>query len=748
MKQKLSRHAPALLLVVFALLATLYSVVVPAFEAPDEIWHMAFVQHVAAGKGLPIASANTQELWRQQGTQAPLYYLGAAALTFWIDQGDFPALYARSNPHAQIGVPETESNRNYQVHYESDGWRGALLALQITRLWSVALGVLTIWSIYRTLLTMFSRRLALFGAAAVAFLPQFLFLSGAASNDNATTAFAALTLWRVVALIKPREDGREPPLRDFAFLGAAAGLALGSKLSAGPVVIPVALAVALVAWRARSWKLFLSGAVVASLPALLIGGWWFIRNWILYRDALAWNMWQANILRRIVPAGWDVIASELVSLERSFWGLFGWLNVPYPGWVYVAFRAGEVFLLIGLILAVVLVLRRRKPDWRWAAAGLILLWAALLTVSWLRFMREVPAAQGRYFFPALTAFGLLVALAHRGWMAVIGSRRWARFALAAPTVGLALLAAATPFWIIAPAYAAPDPRVALAAQLTPVTVRFGDEMQIVGVAAQQGAVEPGAVAEVTVAWQTVRQPVSDYSVFVHLVNDAGMIIAQTDTMPGRGNAPLTQWREGETRVETYRVRVPATAYAPDAGHWVVGLYQAREGLRLPALMPEPRGDMRIEDNGLALGRVEIARAEGAMPNAVGIALTDNITLEGYEFSARLLRPGEPLTVTLYWQARGPVSRSYTSFAHLLDRDFNTRGGHDAVPQPSTDAWPVGELIVDTHTFAVAADAPVGFYQVEVGLYSTPEMARLPLVVGRGAEGADRVLLGPLRVSAP
>ncbi|MCU0510681.1 MAG: hypothetical protein MUC34_20390, partial [Anaerolineae bacterium] len=66
------------------MLATIYSIVVPPFEAPDEIWHMAFVQHVAAGKGLPIATPNTQELWRQQGTQAPLYYLGAAALTFWI----------------------------------------------------------------------------------------------------------------------------------------------------------------------------------------------------------------------------------------------------------------------------------------------------------------------------------------------------------------------------------------------------------------------------------------------------------------------------------------------------------------------------------------------------------------------------------------------------------------------------------------------------------------------------------------
>jgi hypothetical protein len=50
-----------------------------------------------------------------------------------------------------------------------------------------------------------------------------------------------------------------------------------------------------------------------------------------------------------------------------------------------------------------------------------------------------------------------------------------------------------------------------------------------------------------------------------------------------------------------------------------------------------------------------------------------------------------------------------------------------------------------HTFTVAPDAPVGLYQVEVSLYTQPDLNRLALVQSAGAEGADRVLLGPLRV---
>ena len=91
------------LLGVFVLVASLYSIVVPPFETPDEIWHYAFIHHLASGEGLPISEANTQAMWRQQGVQAPGYYLLVAGLTAWVDQSNFPQLYARANPHRAIG---------------------------------------------------------------------------------------------------------------------------------------------------------------------------------------------------------------------------------------------------------------------------------------------------------------------------------------------------------------------------------------------------------------------------------------------------------------------------------------------------------------------------------------------------------------------------------------------------------------------------------------------------------------------
>ncbi|MCB0112537.1 MAG: glycosyltransferase family 39 protein, partial [Caldilineaceae bacterium] len=185
---RMRHHAIRLLLVLFILLTTTYTILTPPFETPDEIWHFAFVQHVATGQGLPVSAPNTQALWRQQGVQAPGYYLAAAALTAWIDQSDFPEIYARANPHRAIGQPDAPGNRNYLIHYpDAEGWpwRGSILALHVARFFSVVLGAVTIYAVYRTISLLLGGSAALLGAAFVAFIPQFVFISAAASNDNA-----------------------------------------------------------------------------------------------------------------------------------------------------------------------------------------------------------------------------------------------------------------------------------------------------------------------------------------------------------------------------------------------------------------------------------------------------------------------------------------------------------------------------------------------------------------------------------
>ncbi len=283
--------------------------------------------------------------------------------------------------------------------------------------------------------------------------------------------------------------------------------------------------------------------------------------------------------------------------------------------------------------------------------------------------------------------------------------------------------------------------------ISPVRAELGNQFAILGVSAEPAQLMPGGTADVTVVWQALAPMRDDYSVFVHLVDEEGLTIAQTDTMPGGGQRPTSQWSAGETRVERYTVTIPAAAYTPDRGRWAVGLYDHKTGQRLPVrlISADPALDVQADPDSLRFGAAEVAARTGEVPNRIMADFADNVTLAGYRFSSRSIRAGAPFTVTLYWQARGPVTGDYTTFAHLLDAGFNTYGGHDGIPQPPTNAWQPGRIVTDTHTFTVSPGAAPGSYQIEASLYTRPDFDRLGLAQAPGAEGADRLLLGPVRV---
>ena len=756
------------LLAAFVFLAALFSIVVPPFEAPDEIWHHAFVQHLVTRRALPVAEPDTQALWRQQGTQAPGYYVGAALLTALIDQSDFPEIFARANPHRAIGEPGAAINRNYLIHHrqtERFPWRRSILALHVARLFSVFLGALTVYAVYRTLRLLLAPEDALLGAAFAAFLPQFVFISSSVSNDNAVNATAALVLWQLTALLV---EGGRPNRTRLLKLGALLGLTLLSKLSGLGLVGVAGLAILWLAWRSRSLRSVFDAALWTAVPALLIAGWWYLRNWRLYGDPLAWEMWEANILLRVIPAGPAQILSELGGLERSFWGLFGWLNLPYPVWLYLALRVIAMVVAVGL-LAYAARYARRVRQASLLPHAFLLLWLLVLTISWLRFMRVAPAAQGRYFFAALPVLGLLWALGWAGWGRF--GRRIGQYAACA----LGLLTLLTPFALIYPAYKPqpmPFPGLADSALPSRHLAAFGEgypQIELMRVAAtfdssqghadganrQVSAVLPGDEVQVDLVFWANTALFDDWSLFIHLVDGTGLIVAQLDTMPGGGLRPTSGWRHGGFLFDNYTVLIPETAYTPNRASWHVGFYDHRSGGRLPQVdggYNYTFGDVMICPSGSAIsdcqagGQADVSQDDGrAIPIPLHVQFADNVTLAGYRFSNRLPVPGEELTVRLYWTAAGQVSGSYTIFAHLLTDSFEMFGGADLKPNPPTESWAAGETAETVHTFTVPPNAPPGLYQIEIGLYTQPDFRRLRVLDRVNPAEEDRLLLGPLRV---
>lgn len=119
-----------------------------------------------------------------------------------------------------------------------------------------------------------------------------------------------------------------------------------------------------------------------------------------------------------------------------------------------------------------------------------------------------------------------------------------------------------------------------------------------------------------------------------------------------------------------------------------------------------------------------------------------IRLLGYELDRPAARPGETLTLALYWQAEQPVQQPFTVFTHLLDANDVVVVGQDNPPCRGacpTTTWQPGEVIRDEYTWRLPETMPAGQYRIQVGMYEPDTLARLPL---RDLDG-DRLIVTTL-----
>ncbi len=80
--------------------------------------------------------------------------------------------------------------------------------------------------------------------------------------------------------------------------------------------------------------------------------------------------------------------------------------------------------------------------------------------------------------------------------------------------------------------------------------RFGDDIQLAGSTLTSGREE----LAVTLVWQALRLMVADFTVYVHLTDAAGNLVAQVDRPPQ--GYPTSEWQTGELIVDTFRLALP------------------------------------------------------------------------------------------------------------------------------------------------------------------------------------------------
>ncbi len=138
---------------------------------------------------------------------------------------------------------------------------------------------------------------------------------------------------------------------------------------------------------------------------------------------------------------------------------------------------------------------------------------------------------------------------------------------------------------------------------SPWTYTFGGDgwlVQLTGVDEQTRAA-PGSRVPVTLRWQSQGPSPRDLTVFLHVRDAQGNIVAQDDSMPTWfGVQPTTQWQPDQTVLGAHSVPLPANLQ-PGVYDLVAGWYYW-ETLERLALLDDAGQPI---DDGVVIGKLEV-----------------------------------------------------------------------------------------------------------------------------------------------
>lgn len=390
----------SLLLIAYLVVGALFAVRTPLWQAPDEPAHYNYIRQLAQDGCCPTIQLGDWDSALLDSLKAERFAAAGDLSSIQYEDHQPPLYYLLQTPLFLLT-------------------QGSVIAL---RLGSVILGagiVLAAYAITRLLLPQ-QPTLALATAALVAFLPQHVAILASINNDALGNLLVALTL---LALLHHLQGAAVRPWH----LGVLVGIGLLTKVStiflAG--LVPLMFIIQGV-WVQRVPLTVLVRRLIAfALPALLLGGLWWLRSISVYGFPDLFGLRQHDLVVTGQPRTAELIdqigfipylGRALQTTFNSFWGQFGWMGVPMPAWIYTLLLILCALALTGLLWRSLT--HRPAPDRR--LLWLPLLFTLLLAVlQYLYYNLVFLQLQGRYMFTGLIPFALFIVLGVDRWRAAI-----------------------------------------------------------------------------------------------------------------------------------------------------------------------------------------------------------------------------------------------------------------------------------------------------------------------------------------
>jgi len=363
----------------------------PPDQAPDESAHGIYIEHLVRDHTLPV----------------------------------FDAARGRDNPEYEFHQPPLYYALAAPVFAAAGGGAGGTRAVRVL---SALIGLITTLAAFAIARALWPDppHIAVGAAAVTAFWPMHLYAGASVNNDGLAVALWTVALWLLARYL------RAPALRGAALAGAVTGLALLTKTSA-LVLVPLGVIAIALAWARRpsgAWRRVISDGGVFLGAVAVIGGWWLVRNQMLYGDPFAYGVFKAAFgwqspERWFTARGFNDVThwgAVAVLTHQSFWGAFGLgpQGVPaavFPKWVYALLS----LIAVPALVAAYGVLRAREQTVRSTGLVLVTAWVFVFC-AFLRFNLDLFQPQGRYLLPVVPIIGVLLS---RGWYDLGRGRAWA-----------------------------------------------------------------------------------------------------------------------------------------------------------------------------------------------------------------------------------------------------------------------------------------------------------------------------------
>ena len=393
-----------LIVILFSILgAILWVLIIPYNGANDEFNHYDVARFIADKGHLPIF--NRDDYTEIKCVRVKLEQFGKL-ITMPICQGSYSIFPMPSYLISALFISPISEDSQYRYIF--------------ARLPGLTYFIVFLALVWKILKKMFSSNyLQNASFLIIALIPQITFINAYVNSDGLSLMAGAFVIYFWVSA------ATEGLTRKNIIIGSIALGILASVKYNYFILFPATAVFLLFSFFRFGWKRIIVFTATSFSGFLLISGWWFARNYVLYGDALGFSTVKKtfaalapdyisvadlghNFLTVLLITNWNVRSFE------SFFALFGWMSIELPSYFYIITALFVLLALFGWLFHFVdlgfqkklnkIIFSRLFPlfaAFLFAIAGVIYLsvWTAL---------HNDFQPQGRYLFPALIPIMIVI----------------------------------------------------------------------------------------------------------------------------------------------------------------------------------------------------------------------------------------------------------------------------------------------------------------------------------------------------